>query len=127
METIEKLRILLVHSEPAVREEVRQRLVAAGGFEVLGEESPVGAMPHLVLAEFQAPVKETAVLTARERQVLTLTAEGGSAREIAAALEVSVKTVEAHKVNLMRKLNIHNRAHLVRYALESGVGLRPGR
>jgi len=45
-------------------------------------------------------------------------AEGNSAREIAGLLGLSVKTVEAHRFNLMRKLDIHNRAQLVTYAIQ---------
>jgi two-component system, NarL family, response regulator NreC len=57
-------------------------------------------------------------LTARERHVLKVLAEGMSVKEIAADLNLSVKTVEAHKFNLMRKLDIHNKAHLVTYAVQ---------
>ena len=57
-------------------------------------------------------------LTARERHVLKVLAEGMSVKEIAADLNLSVKTVEAHKFNLMRKLDIHNKAHLVQYAIQ---------
>ena len=41
--------------------------------------------------------------------------------EVASELSLSVKTIEAHKLNLMRKLDIHNRAHLVEYAIQTGV------
>ncbi len=51
-------------------------------------------------------------LTPREREVVKMIAEGNSAREIAGVLGLSVKTVEAHRFNLMRKLDIHNRAQL---------------
>ena len=57
-------------------------------------------------------------LTQRERQVMKLIAEGLSVREAAGRLGVSVKTVEAHKFNLMRKLDLHNRAQLVTYAIQ---------
>ncbi len=60
-------------------------------------------------------------LTEREREVLRLTAEGRSAREIAQLLTLSPKTVEKHRTNLMEKLNLHNRAELVRYALRKGL------
>jgi DNA-binding NarL/FixJ family response regulator len=61
------------------------------------------------------------LLTTREREVLKMLAEGKSVKEIAAAFELSVKTVEAHKFNLMRKLNIHNKAQLVQYAIQKKV------
>jgi DNA-binding NarL/FixJ family response regulator len=57
-------------------------------------------------------------LTKREREVLKLLAEGQSVKEIAATFDLSVKTIEAHKFNLMRKLDIHNKAQLVQYAIQ---------
>ena len=62
-----------------------------------------------------------ATLTAREKEILKLLAEGDSVKEIAAGLNLSVKTVEAHKFNLMRKLDIHNKAHLVQYAIQKKI------
>ncbi len=60
-------------------------------------------------------------LTPREREVLKLLAEGNSVKEIAVLLALSVKTVEAHKFNLMRKLDIHNKAQLVTYAIQKKI------
>ena len=48
-------------------------------------------------------------------------AEGKSVKEIAGSFELSVKTVEAHKFNLMRKLDIHNKAQLVQYAIQKKI------
>ncbi|MBA3974323.1 MAG: DNA-binding response regulator [Candidatus Solibacter sp.] len=62
-----------------------------------------------------------ATLTTREREVLKLLAEGNSVKEIACDLNLSVKTVEAHKFNLMRKLDIHNKAQLVQYAIQKKI------
>ena len=62
-----------------------------------------------------------AVLTSREQEVMRLLAEGRTVREVAAELSLSIKTVEAHKLNLMRKLDIHNRASLVEYATQKGL------
>ena len=62
-----------------------------------------------------------ATLTTREREVLKLLAEGNSVKEIANNLNLSVKTVEAHKFNLMRKLDIHNKAQLVQYAIQKKI------
>ena len=62
-------------------------------------------------------------LTAREGQVLNLVTEGLSSKEIAGTLELSVKTVETHRTNLMRKLNLHSVSAVVRYGLSrSGIG-----
>ena len=52
---------------------------------------------------------------------LKLLAEGNSVKEIAVLLGLSVKTVEAHKFNLMRKLDIHNKAQLVTYAIQKKI------
>lgn len=60
-------------------------------------------------------------LTAREREVLTYIAEGYTNREIAKELVISVKTVDRHRENIMRKLNLHNRVELVKYAIEKGL------
>jgi two-component system response regulator NreC len=60
-------------------------------------------------------------LTKREREILKMLAEGRSVKEIAAGFDLSVKTVEAHKFNLMRKLNIHNKAQLVQYAIQKKI------
>jgi two-component system response regulator NreC len=60
-------------------------------------------------------------LTKREREILKLLAEGLSVKEIAANFDLSVKTIEAHKFNLMRKLDIHNKAQLVQYAIQKKI------
>lgn len=60
-------------------------------------------------------------LTKREREILKLLAEGKSVKEIASSFDLSVKTVEAHKFNLMRKLDLHNKAQLVQYAIQKKV------
>ena len=60
-------------------------------------------------------------LTAREREVLKLLAEGKTVRAAATILGLSVKTVDAHKFNLMRKLGIHNKAELVMWAIQKKV------
>jgi DNA-binding NarL/FixJ family response regulator len=60
-------------------------------------------------------------LTDREREILQLVAESYSTKEIASKLNISVKTVDNHRTNLMRKLNLHDVASLTRYALEIGL------
>lgn len=60
-------------------------------------------------------------LTLREREVLQLVAEGHRTKEIAAALSVSVKTAESHRSRIMKKLDIHDTAGLVRYAIRRGL------
>lgn len=60
-------------------------------------------------------------LTPRQREILQLIAEGKSTKEIASILDVSVKTVETHRAQLMERLDIHDVAGLVRYAIRTGV------
>ena len=68
-------------------------------------------------ADAQAPER----LTARQREILQLIAEGKTTKEIAQALTLSAKTVEMHRAQLMERLDIHDVAGLVRYALRTGI------
>jgi DNA-binding NarL/FixJ family response regulator len=75
--------------------------------------------------------QELRVLTPREIEVLTLVAEGYTNQEIADKLVLSVKTIQAHRSNVMEKLGLHDITHLVRFALRHGLippdpSLRPG-
>src|ERR1700720_529121 len=80
-----------------------------------------------LVEDFRARVRDSkmrpriSTLTPREREILKLLAEGNSVKEIAVLLGLSVKTVEAHKFNLMRKLDIHNKAQLVTYAIQKKI------
>lgn len=60
-------------------------------------------------------------LTERELEVLALVAEGFTNRQIALKLNISIKTVQSHRANLMDKLNLHDRTELVRYAIRRGL------
>jgi two-component system, NarL family, response regulator NreC len=60
-------------------------------------------------------------LTDREQQILTYLAEGANNEEIAKSLVISPKTVARHRENIMRKLNLHSRSELVRYAIRKGI------
>jgi DNA-binding NarL/FixJ family response regulator len=60
-------------------------------------------------------------LTPRQREILQLIAEGKNTKEIASDLDISVKTVESHRLQLMERLNIHDVPGLVRYAVRSGL------
>jgi len=66
------------------------------------------------------PVSEPERLTIREREVLKLIAEGKSSKEIADLLCISVRTVEHHRANIMKKLNMRKTAELVKYAIDKG-------
>ena len=60
-------------------------------------------------------------ISSREREVLQLIAEGKSTKDIASLLGISVKTADSHRSRLMRKLDIHEVASLVRYAVRKGL------
>jgi two-component system response regulator NreC len=64
---------------------------------------------------------QSVALTSRERQVLQLVGEGRSTKQIAALLGISAKTADSHRAKLMEKLDIHQVAGLVRYAIRSGL------
>lgn len=75
-----------------------------------------------VLAAYKSRLeKKGDPLTLRERQVLQLIAEGKSTRDVASLLFISVKTAETHRSRLMQKLDIHETAGLVRYAIRRGL------
>jgi two-component system, NarL family, response regulator NreC len=90
--------------------------VCAGGVYLSPHVS--GAVVQAYLAKTELPYDP---LTPRERQVLQLIAEGKTTKEAAAVLDVSVKTAETHRTNLMEKLDIHSTAGLVRYAIRRGL------
>jgi DNA-binding NarL/FixJ family response regulator len=92
------------------------RDVFAGGVYLSPHVS--GAVVQAYLAKTELPYEP---LTPRERQVLQLIAEGKTTKETAAVLDVSVKTAETHRTNLMEKLDIHSTAGLVRYAIRRGL------
>jgi DNA-binding NarL/FixJ family response regulator len=72
----------------------------------------------------QAPVRvddQLGSLTLRQREVLQLLAEGRSAKQIASKLDISVRTVEFHKIQLMKTLGLHTNAELIHFAIKSGL------
>jgi DNA-binding NarL/FixJ family response regulator len=83
----------------------------------------------LLLGEYRRlhddPEPDAPKLTARETEVLRLVARGLTARQIAARLVLSHRTVENHVQNTLRKLQLHNRVELVRYAIEHGIDDEP--
>jgi DNA-binding NarL/FixJ family response regulator len=80
------------------------------------------ALPGSILAGAHLPGEaRPGHLTARQREVLQLVAEGHSAKQIAVQLRISVKTVEFHKARLMDQLGLHSTADLTRYAVQHGI------
>lgn len=147
LETLERLRIahpgvkvilLSVHADPPFV----QSAVTLGAEGYLLKNGPASEVVEAVRAvvrggsffsppvareivdQLRAPsrgVDPFASLSSREREVLHLIAEGLSAREIGRQLEISAKTVEAHRTSLMRKLGLRKATELVRYALRHGL------
>lgn len=76
---------------------------------------------HDLLGESRRHTRQTLELTPRQREVLQLLAEGKSAKEIGGILEISARTVEAHKYKMMDDLGVKSTAQLVQYAIKHGI------
>ena len=110
---------MLKDSTPAQFIKAFRQLASTSGNDSAELSSTV---PDLrALAEQTPVVVRPSLLTAREQEVVRLLAEGRTVKEVAHDLSLSIKTVEAHKLNLMRKLNIHNRSTLIDYAVREGM------
>lgn len=107
-------------------------LKKSGGAEVVnairsvfaeGAYLPPGIAREVMDRYIQRPAEETGRphLTEREKEVLRLIAEGKSNKDIAELLCLSVKTVMAHRTNIMEKLDIHSSTELVKYAIRQGI------
>jgi DNA-binding NarL/FixJ family response regulator len=72
-------------------------------------------------ASAETPVRSPARLSAREREIVQLLAEGRTNKEIATFLGIAFKTVDAHRTNIMKRLNMHSVAELVRYAIRERI------
>jgi DNA-binding NarL/FixJ family response regulator len=90
--------------------------VSRGGFYVGADVSQA-----VVEACRAAAAEDRARLTSRERQVVQLVAEGKSTKQIAALLAITLKTAEFHRARVMKKLDVHDVAGLVRYAIREGL------
>ena len=106
------IRGYVLKSQSALELIQAMRDVCAGGFYLSPRISGV-----IIDAFRRDPQTTDDRLTSRERQVLKLIAEGYSTKECAAMLEISAKTADSHRTRLMRKLDIHQTAGLVRYAI----------
>lgn len=133
-----KVLVLTMHSEP----EYVERAITAGADGYLLKDSAVNDLMagieavasgrayyspdiHHALSEMVRgrthPPRALEALTEREREVLTLVAEGLTTKEIAARLDISVRTVESHRANLMRKLDLRSVARLTQFAIREGL------
>lgn len=112
-----------------VKESAAERLAQGVEAVAAGEYYLDSSISQEVVAKLmKSPVKEAKVsdsgygkLSAREQEIMRLLAEGVSKADIADQLCISVKTVENHRTNIMRKLDIHNAMELVRYAARLGL------
>lgn len=90
-----------------------------------GEGYFTSRIPASTIARYRAARAEdrerTVDLTRREREVLKLLAEGHTVKKVAEVMSLSQKTVDTHKTNLMKKLDIHNRVELVKYAIQQKI------
>ena len=107
----------------AAPDELASAIRAVSRGEVFIHPSLAGRLVQDYLQRRDMEVQEQAAgdLTPREQEVLTLIAQGLSNNEIADQLVISAKTVDRHRENIMRKLNLHNRVDLVKYALRKGL------
>lgn len=103
-----------------VKDSAADELVEAIRVVARGERFLSPAVAHIA-AKSGAAATLLDRLTTREREVLQLIAEGNSNKAIAARLSLSVKTIEAHRTNLMAKLDIHDTASLTRFAIARGL------
>lgn len=94
---------------------------ATSGETYLSPRVARGLVKEYVEGERESPERSLSGLTPRQRQVLRLVAEGCSNKAIAKELGISVKTVESHRSNLMRRLDIRDVAGLVRFAMKTGL------
>jgi DNA-binding NarL/FixJ family response regulator len=107
---------LTKESAPAQLEQAIRKIAAGGAYisAEVAEQLALGAMP----GSERAPHER---LSDREFQVLRLLVAGVSVSDVAAQLNLSVKTVSTHKANLLQKLSLQNQTELVRYALKHGL------
>ena len=86
-----------------------QRIAIGNAFIILG--AVIGTRPQ----------DQIDALSPREREVLQLIAEGYTNKQIAEILSISIKTVQAHRNNLMQKLDLHDRGELIKYAIQKKI------
>jgi two-component system response regulator NreC len=102
-----------------------EELITAIRAAATGQVYLYPSLAKLLVRDFldggRAPEQTSSDLTDREQEVLTYLAEGASNEEIATSLVISPKTVARHRENIMRKLNLHSRSELVRYAIRKGI------
>jgi len=105
-----------------LKDAIDRDLLAAVRAVAAGEGYLSPAVSEAVLSDYRRHVSDPLdLLTGREREVLQMIAEGKTNKEIAAALNLSVYTVDAHRGRIMEKLNLHSVGELVRFAVRAGL------
>lgn len=102
-------------------EELMQAIRTVGQGEVYLSPQIAGTILEDLRRQPSAAPPEFAGLSAREREVLQLIAEGKTTKQIAAALKLSKKTVDNHRAHLMEKLHVSTLAELIKYAVREGI------
>lgn len=108
-----------------LKQSASEELITAIRTVLQGEVYVTPELKQEVLEAFMRsgsdPTRTSVTLTARQREVLQLVAEGHTMKEIASALNVSTRTVESHKYDLMEKLGLETTAELIQYAIKRGI------
>jgi DNA-binding NarL/FixJ family response regulator len=110
-----------IQKDSAFEELARALRVVARGKTYLSPSIAAVVVEDYVRVLPEELASKPTILTPREREVLQLIAEGQTTKEIASLLSVSVKTVETHRRNIMRKVNLHSVAELTKYAVQEGI------
>ncbi len=109
-----------------LKESAFEELIKAIRIVCAGKKYLSPDVTDIVLRDYLSPpdgkdIEQASDLTLREREVLQLLAEGRATKKIAERLNISVKTVESHRKNIMDKLNLHTVAELTKYAVRRGL------
>jgi DNA-binding NarL/FixJ family response regulator len=121
VEALQAGALAYVLKEASAEDLVQAIRTAAAGRRYLSPPVSEQAIDAYLKKVAGAPLDPYHTLTAREREVLGLTAQGLSGAEIAKQLFISTRTVESHRANVMRKLSVRNQKELVRYAMQREI------
>ena len=123
--------VLTMHQSEELARQVRDAGARAFVLKSDADQDLVKAVEALRLGDtfFSATVAGAVIdgherpmhVTPREREIIQLVAEGQSTKEIAAQLDISIKTVESHRTNIMRKLGLRSMSEMVRFAIRNGI------
>ena len=109
-----------------LKDATAKELIQAIRLVCKGESVLSPAVTRLVIEDYLRwggirPIGNEDILSPREREVLQLIAEGYTNKQIAGILTISIKTVQAHRMNLMQKLDLHDRGELIKYAIQKKI------